>query len=268
MSLRTLSLVVALLAGTAHADPLVPTEVKRTEADPTSAVIRIAPLSPGMGQALGRGVASTLRKGVYGFALTGFHATGLADGDTAIDGVRETVAEISRNIARAEAINPPFKSSDFDIDTNFREVNPGTAATPGVITGADLEKASGGLVTVGDPKQVIATVTDKDVTFTFLFTLERENQTAEENVVEGAPEGMVFLPSKSRAVRSVDWAVVEEVNEKGQAYDALYLDVTTSDRWTAAEAVRFALDALGATAYGTADAQWTIHRGIEMPEER
>lgn len=268
MSLRALCLAAALLAGTAYADPMIPAEIELTEADSTSAILRIAPLSPGLGEALGRGVATTLRKGIWSYAVTGFHATGLGDGDTTIPGVRESVAEISRNLAKASGEGPPFRCFEWHMDNLFREIGPGGTATPGVITAADLEKAAGGVLTFEDPEQVIATLTDKEVTFTFLFTPERENQTAKENVVEGAPEGMVFLANKSRAVRSVDWAVVEEVNEKGQPYDALYLDVTSAKSWTAEEAVDFALDALGATAHGTLDAKRGHGRPLEMPEER
>jgi DNA-directed RNA polymerase subunit alpha len=177
------------------------------------------PLEPGFGVTIGNALRRILLSSLEGYAITSIRIPGVDHEFSTIKGVVEDVIEIVLNLKQVR-----FKLKVEDTDSEKIYV---TVRGKDTFTAGDIEKFSSNF-TVLNPDLVICNM-EKSVKLDMEITIikGRGYVPAEENKVNGAPFGTIFIDSIFTPIKNVKYNVENYRVEQKTDYEKLVLEIRT-----------------------------------------
>jgi DNA-directed RNA polymerase subunit alpha len=203
-----------------------PQEVRFTATGDDQGKIEILGCYPGYGPTLGNALRRVLLSSLEGAAIHSVKIKGVAHEFSTIEGVMEDVVQIILNL----------KQIRFRMDGNENVIVSVKKKGEGVITAGDIKTSTG--ITVVNPEQKIATITDKKVELEMEIEIDRglgyvpvENRERDEKQI-----GVIAIDSVYSPVRRVNYEVENMRVGKRTDYDKVTLDIVTDGSITPEEA--------------------------------
>jgi DNA-directed RNA polymerase subunit alpha len=203
-----------------------PQEVRFTATADDQGKIEILGCYPGYGPTLGNALRRVLLSSLEGAAIHSVKIKGVAHEFSTIEGVMEDVVQIILNL----------KQIRFRMEGNENVIVSVKKKGEGVVTAGDIKTATG--VTVVNPEQKIATITDKKVELEMEIEIDRglgyvpvENRERDEKQI-----GVIAIDSMYSPVRRVNYEVENMRVGKKTDYDKITLDIVTDGSITPQEA--------------------------------
>lgn len=196
------------------------------------------PLEKGFGLTIGNGLRRVLLSSLEGVAVTAIKIDGVHHEFSTIQGVVEDVTEIILNLKEL-ALNLDEKR-----ETTVRiEASGPTSVTAGMIQGDPA-------LQILKPEQHIATLGEgASLNMELTIKVGRGYLTADKNVVEGVPEGTIFIDSIFSPIKKVNHVVTNARVGQSTDYDKLTMEIWTDGsidpRSAVAQAAHVLLDQLG-----------------------
>jgi DNA-directed RNA polymerase subunit alpha len=196
-----------------------PDKVSMIEADDKHGIFEFRPLEPGYGITIGNSLRRILLSSLEGFAITSLRIDGVEHEFSTIKGVMEDVTEIVLNLKQVR-----FRRQLEDVTTekvNF------TVAGKESFTAGDIGKHTTGFQVL-NPELVICRM-ESNVKLHFELTIGkgRGYVPADENKVEGAPVGTIFIDSIFTPIKNVRYSVDNTRVEQKTDYEKLTIELTT-----------------------------------------
>lgn len=214
---------------------VLPKEVLYTEKNKNEGIIEIVGCYPGYGTTLGNALRRVLLSSLGGSAITSVKINGVSHEYTTVDGVLEDVVQIVLNLKR---IN--IKSySEEPVKLKLKKNGEGDV----VIGDAEADPQ----IEIVDPKQKIATITDKDTELDMEFTVQNgigyvaiENQDRGDDIELGS----IAIDAVYTPIRRVNFEVENMRVGKRTDYEKVRLTIVTDGTITPEEAFYEAVDIL------------------------
>jgi DNA-directed RNA polymerase subunit alpha len=203
-----------------------PQEVRFTATGDDQGKIEILGCYPGYGPTLGNALRRVLLSSLEGAAIHSVKIKGVAHEFSTIEGVMEDVVQIILHL----------KQIRFRMDGNENVIVSLKKKGEGVITAGDIKTATG--VTVVNPEQKIATITDKKVELEMEIEIDKglgyvpvESRERDEKQI-----GVIAIDSVYSPVTRVNYEVENMRVGKKTDYDKITLDIVTDGSITPEEA--------------------------------
>lgn len=196
-----------------------PDKVSMIEADDKHGTFEFRPLEPGYGITIGNSLRRILLSSLEGYAITSVRIDGVEHEFSTIKGVIEDVTEIVLNLKQVR-----FRRQLEDVNTekvNF------TVGGKDSFTAGDIGKHTTGFQVL-NPELVICRM-EGSVKLHVELTIGkgRGYVPADENKVEGAPIGTIFIDSIFTPIKNVRYSVDNTRVEQKTDYEKLTLELTT-----------------------------------------
>lgn len=207
----------------------LPTHVafKPDEKNKNRAEMVLEPLHPGYAITLGNSLRRVLLSSLPGAAITAVKIKGVEHEFSALDGVKEDVIAIILNLKKVRLKSHKAEPLKLNLEKKGE----------GPVTAGDFEKSSD--VEIATPDQLIATITDKDTTFSLEVTIEqgRGYVPVEDREKEQLDIGTIAIDSIYTPVRSVSLDVSSARVGQITNFDKLTMSIETDGTLTPKEAV-------------------------------
>ena len=196
-----------------------PDKVAMIEADDKHGTFEFRPLEPGYGITIGNSLRRILLSSLEGFAITSVRIDGVEHEFSTIKGVIEDVTEIVLNLKQVR-----FRRQLEDVSNE--KVNFTVGGKDG-FTAADIGKHTTGFQVL-NPELVICRM-ENNVKLHVELTIGkgRGYVPADENKVEGAPIGTIFIDSVFTPIKNVKYSVDNTRVEQKTDYEKLTIVLTT-----------------------------------------
>ena len=196
-----------------------PDKVSMIEADDKHGIFEFRPLEPGYGITIGNSLRRILLSSLEGFAITSLRIDGVEHEFSTIKGVIEDVTEIVLNLKQVR-----FRRQLEDV--NNEKFNFTVGGKDG-FTAADIGKHTTGFQVL-NPELVICRM-ENNVKLHVELTIGkgRGYVPAEENKVEGAAIGTIFIDSIFTPIKNVKYSVDNTRVEQKTDYEKLTIELTT-----------------------------------------
>lgn len=196
-----------------------PDKVIMIQSDDFHGQFEFRPLEPGYGITIGNALRRILLSSLEGFAITSFRIEGVEHEFSTIKGVVEDVTEIVLNLKQVR-----FKRQ---IDSTDSETLSFTVNGQNQFTAGDIGKNTSAFQVL-NPDLVICNM-DKGVKLTMEITIGkgRGYRPSEENHVENAPIGTIFIDSIFTPIRNVKYNLENYRVEQKTDYEKLNIELVT-----------------------------------------
>ena len=196
-----------------------PDKVAMIESDDKHGIFEFRPLEPGYGITIGNSLRRILLSSLEGFAITSVRIDGVEHAFSTIKGVIEVVTEIVLNLKQVR-----FRRQLEDVSTEKVSF---TIGGKDGFTAADIGKHTTGFQVL-NPDLVICRM-EGNVKLHVELTIGkgRGYVPADENKVEGAPIGTIFIDSVFTPIKNVKYSVDNTRVEQKTDYEKLTIEVTT-----------------------------------------
>lgn len=196
-----------------------PDKVVMIESDDQRGTFEFRPLEPGYGITIGNALRRILLSSLEGYAITGVRIDGVEHEFSTIKGVIEDVTEIVLNLKQVR-----FRRQLEDVSTE--KVSFTITGKEGFSAG-DIGKHTTGFQVL-NPELVICNL-EPNVKLHVELTIGkgRGYVPADENKVEGAPIGTIFIDSIFTPIKNVKYSVDNTRVEQKTDYEKLTLELTT-----------------------------------------
>ncbi|MBI3255407.1 MAG: DNA-directed RNA polymerase subunit alpha [Candidatus Andersenbacteria bacterium] len=237
----------------------LPDNIEIKEIDARTSQFGISPYHPGYGPTVGNALRRVLLSSLPGAAITFMKVEGAEHEFSTLPGVKEDSVTLMLNLKRVRVSSDKTEPIEIKL----------AATGEGKVTAGDFKVPSG--VTIANPDQLIATLTDKKAKLELVCTVEqgRGYQPSEAADTKGKDLGTIALDAIFTPVERVSF-VVENVRV-GQAtdYHKLNLTVTTDGTITPKEALQQAASILAdhfKELTGDFEERLTGQRPVKEPE--
>ena len=196
-----------------------PDKVIMIQSDDFHGQFEFRPLEPGYGITIGNALRRILLSSLEGFAITSFRIEGVEHEFSTIKGVVEDVTEIVLNLKQVR-----FKRQ---IETSENETLSFTISGQDQFTAGDIGKNTSAFQVL-NPDLVICNM-DKGIKLTLEVSIGkgRGYRPSEENHVENAPIGTVFIDPIFTPIRNVKFNVENYRVEQKTDYEKLNIELIT-----------------------------------------
>ena len=196
-----------------------PDKVSMIEADDKHGIFEFRPLEPGYGITIGNSLRRILLSSLEGYAITSVRIDGVEHEFSTIKGVMEDVTEIILNLKQVR-----FRRQLEDVSTEKVSF---TVSGKDGFTGADIGKHTTGFQVL-NPELVICRM-ESSVKLHVELTVGkgRGYVPADENKVEGAPIGTIFIDSIFTPIKNVRYSVDNTRVEQKTDYEKLTIELDT-----------------------------------------
>ncbi len=207
-----------------------PDKVIMIQSDDFHGQFEFRPLEPGYGITIGNALRRILLSSLEGFAITSFRIEGVEHEFSTIKGVVEDVTEIVLNLKQVR-----FKRQ---IDSSDAETLSFTISNQNQFSAGDIGKNTSAFQVL-NPDLVICNM-EKDVKLTIELTIGkgRGYRPSEENHVENAPIGTIFIDSIFTPIRNVKYNVENYRVEQKTDYEKLNVELITDGSITPKNALQ------------------------------
>lgn len=204
--------------------------VEYTDKLKTKATIYVEPLERGYGTTLGNSLRRVLLSSIKGFAVTSVKFDGVLHEYSAIDGVREDVADIIMNI-KSLIIN---KSTSTPTVLKLRLNKRGPIFARDITLSGDVE--------ILNPELIICNIEDDNVDINVEMTVEygMGYSLTEEKEKEDKEVSVIYLDTLYNPVKKVSFTVENARIGQQTDYDRLILEVETNGTISPEDAVGIA----------------------------
>jgi DNA-directed RNA polymerase subunit alpha len=194
-----------------------PDKVIQIEADDRTGLFEFRPLEPGFGITIGNALRRILLSSLEGFAITSVKIEGVEHEFSTIEGVVEDVTEIVLNLKQVR-----FKQQIDGTDSERVLVTIGNQDT---VTAGDIGKFTSAFQVL-NPDLVICTKESKvKINMELNIGKGRGYVPAEENKMEGASIGTIFIDSIFTPIRNVKYSIDNYRVEQKTDYEKLTMDI-------------------------------------------
>ncbi len=196
-----------------------PDKVIMIQSDDFHGQFEFRPLEPGYGITIGNALRRILLSSLEGFAITSFRIEGVEHEFSTIKGVVEDVTEIVLNLKQVR-----FKRQ---IESSDAETLSFTVSGQETFTAGDIGKNTSAFQVL-NPDLVICNM-DKGVKLTMEVTIGkgRGYRPSEENHIENAPIGTIFIDSIFTPIRNVKYNIENYRVEQKTDYEKLNIELIT-----------------------------------------
>lgn len=207
-----------------------PDKVTMIESDDKRGSFEFRPLEPGYGITIGNSLRRILLSSLEGFAITSVRIDGVDHEFSTIKGVIEDMTEIVLNLKQVR-----FRRQLDDVSTEKVSF---TLSGKDSFTAGDIGKHTTGFQVL-NPELLIATM-DSSVKLHVELTIGkgRGYVPADENKVEGAAIGTIFVDSIYTPIKNVKYTVENTRVEEKTDYEKLTIEVTTDGSITPKNALQ------------------------------
>jgi DNA-directed RNA polymerase subunit alpha len=177
----------------------------------------VEPLERGFGHTLGNSIRRVLLSSIEGVGVTRVKIDGISHEFSTVDGLKEDILEFIANL----------KAVVFKMDSDGPVVLKLKKNTSGEIKASDIKLSSE--VEIVNPDTYLGTLASKsDLNMELVLEKNKGYKSAEENIVEGEPIGVIPLDTIFSPIRRVSFKV--ENTRVGQMtnFDKLVLDIKTN----------------------------------------
>jgi DNA-directed RNA polymerase subunit alpha len=238
----------------------LPENIEFAQDGDNSATFSIHPYHPGYGPTVGNALRRVLLSSLPGAAITFMRIEGIDHEFTAIPGVKEDVVSLILNLKRVRLSSTSSDPIEIRLESKGE----------GVIKAGDFKTPPE--VTIANPDQVIAHITDSKAKLEMIATVEqgRGYVPSEARETQRRPIGTIALDAIFTPVERVSFNV--ENVRVGQAtnYHKLSLTITTDGTVAPREALKQAASILAdhfKELTGDFEAALTAHRPVEVAPE-
>ncbi|MEO8067527.1 MAG: DNA-directed RNA polymerase subunit alpha [Flavobacteriales bacterium] len=196
-----------------------PDKVTMIESDDQHGTFEFRPLEPGYGITIGNALRRILLSSLEGHAITALRIDGVSHEFSTIKGVIEDVTEIVLNLKQVR-----FRRQLEDVSTEKVSL---TISGKDSFTAGDIGKHTTGFQVL-NPELLICHM-ESSVKLNVEVTIGkgRGYVPAEENKVEGAPIGTIYIDSIFTPIKNVKYSVDNTRVEQKTDYEKLTLEVVT-----------------------------------------
>lgn len=196
----------------------MPKKIEVAESDTSYGKFIFSPLEPGFGTTLGNALRRTLLGAIQGSAISGMRIDGILHEFSTIQGVREDIPEIIRNLK-----NVHIHLSDILEKTLYLKVK-----RKGKVLASHIETDAS--CKIKNPSQLILTVTDKIKPFNIeLLVTSGTGYVPSDFFKRKEPEvKTIFLDTFYSPVRRVSYKIEHTRIEHRTDYDRLLLEIWTN----------------------------------------
>lgn len=212
----------------------LPEKIDVEEHGKNSATFSIHPYYPGYGPTVGNALRRVLLSSLPGAAITHMKITGADHEFTAIDGVKEDMVSLLLNLKRVRVASTSDEPQEIRLQVNGEtKVTAGDFKTPPEVT-------------IGNPNQEIATLTDAKAKFDLRATVERGRGyvPSESKAGEAREIGMIALDAIFTPVERVSFKVENVRVGQVTDYHKLIMTINTDGTITPQEALQQAASIL------------------------
>lgn len=177
----------------------------------------VEPLERGFGHTLGNSIRRVLLSSIEGVGVTRVKIDGISHEFSTVDGLKEDILEFIANL----------KAVVFKMDSDGPVVLKLKKNTSGEIKASDIKLSSE--VEIVNPDTYLGILASKsDINMELVLEKNKGYKSAEENIVEGEPIGVIPLDTIFSPIRRVSFKV--ENTRVGQMtnFDRLVLDIKTN----------------------------------------
>lgn len=194
-----------------------PDKVIMIESNDFKGQFEFRPLEPGFGITIGNALRRILLSSLEGYAITSLKMEGVDHEFATVKGIVEDVTEMILNLKQVR-----FKQQIADTDTERVLVN---ITGQDVLTAGDLGKFTSAFQVL-NPDHVICKM-DPSVKINMEVNIAkgRGYVPSEENRVEGAPIGTIFIDSIFTPIRNVKYTIENFRVEQKTDYEKLIMDI-------------------------------------------
>ncbi|MBI2984517.1 MAG: DNA-directed RNA polymerase subunit alpha [Candidatus Kerfeldbacteria bacterium] len=206
----------------------LPRNIVQKTMGPHRSAFTIEPLYPGYGTTLGNTLRRVLLSSLPGAAITAVKIEGINHEFSAIPKVKEDVVDILLNVKQIRL--KVHRDEPLTVHLKAKGNKP--------VTAGDLEKNAD--LEVVNPKQPIATLTDKTASFEMELTVARGRGyvPVENREKDRLPIGTIAIDAIYTPVKNVNFTTEHVRVEQMTNFDKLILDITTDGSLTPDEALR------------------------------
>ncbi len=212
----------------------LPDNIEIKDIDERTAQFAISPYHPGYGPTVGNALRRVLLSSLPGAAITYMKVTNADHEFSTLPGVKEDLVTLMLNLKRVRVSSDKTEPVEIHLK----------ASGEGKVKAGDFKVPAG--VTIANPQQVIATLTDKDAVLDMVCTVEQGRGYAPSEALDtkGKDIGTIALDAIFTPVERVSF-IVENVRV-GQAtdYHKLNLTISTDGTITPKEALQQAASIL------------------------
>lgn len=207
-----------------------PDKVIMIQSDDFHGQFEFRPLEPGYGITVGNALRRVLLSSLEGFAITSFRIDGVEHEFSTIKGVVEDVTEIVLNLKQVR-----FKQQIEDTD---EETVRFTVSNQTEFKAGDIGKNTSAFQVL-NPDFVICSM-DKGVKLDIEMTIKkgRGYRPSEENQVEGAALGTIFIDSIFTPIKNVNYQIENYRVEQKTDFEKLIVDLKTDGSITPKDALQ------------------------------
>jgi DNA-directed RNA polymerase subunit alpha len=196
-----------------------PDKVVMIDSDNHQGKFEFRPLEPGYGITIGNALRRILLSSLEGFAITSVKIEGVEHEFSAIDGVVEDVTEIVLNLKQVRFKRQIDSADNEKVNISLSGVDKFTAGDIGKYTSA---------FQVLNPDLVICNLAKgTKLEIEVNIGKGRGYRPSEENKVNNAPIGTIFIDSIFTPIRKVNYVIENFRVEQKTDYEKLIMDVTT-----------------------------------------
>ncbi|MBK8339648.1 MAG: DNA-directed RNA polymerase subunit alpha [Flavobacteriales bacterium] len=196
-----------------------PDKVVMIESDEQRGTFEFRPLEPGYGITIGNALRRILLSSLEGHAITALRIDGVDHEFSTIKGVIEDVTEIVLNLKQVR-----FRRQLEDVSTEKVSFTIGGKDS---LTAGDIGKHTTGFQVLNPELVICHMETSVKLTVEVTVGKGRGYVPADENKVESAPIGTIFIDSVFTPIKNVKYTVENTRVEQKTDYEKLTLDVLT-----------------------------------------
>ncbi len=194
-----------------------PDKVIMIESNDFKGQFEFRPLEPGFGITIGNALRRILLSSLEGYAITSLKMEGVDHEFATVKGIVEDVTEMILNLKQVR-----FKQQIADTDTERVLVN---ITGQDALTAGDLGKFTSAFQVL-NPDHVICRMDPSvKINMELNITKGRGYVPSEENKVEGAPIGTIFIDSIFTPIRNVKYSIENFRVEQKTDYEKLIMDI-------------------------------------------
>jgi len=207
-------------------------KIKQIESSDKQGIYAIEPLPRGYGQSLGNALRRVLLSSIMGAAVTRIKIEGADYKYTTIEGVAEDIFQVVLNVKQLVFRITDKNFEDYKIQIEKKGI--------GDVTLSDCDIPNG--ITVVDPTQKIATITD--ATTTFKAEIHVKNgygyESVEERSNKSSVVGEIDVDSVFSPIKLVNFKVEDTRVGSNTELDSLTLDISTDGSIDTFESLKYA----------------------------
>ncbi len=207
-----------------------PDKVSQISSTDRKGSFEFKPLEPGFGLTIGNALRRVLLSSLEGYAITSVRIQGVDHEFSTIEGVVEDVTSIVLNLKQIRfklKVNDDIESEKNDIKIAGKEV----------ITAGDLQPFIKSFEILNPELELVHLEPDVKLDFTITIGKGRGYVTSEENKVEGAPLGTIFMDSVHTPIKHVKYNIENYRVGQKTDYERLIIEVETDGSITPRQAL-------------------------------